>query len=286
MKFLKLTAAACVAGIGISSYAATTQVGDFRLNSNAYSVDTAFDIASPGDTTRSVLGAPVAINSNFIAVTQNPGGTPDPATDIRLKTFSSVTNIININRYASDPDGPGVSGGPQRVGAVQWSFDLTPLDTYLSNNALVLTALDLSLLTTVGSNATDKPYDVYLSYTNAGESITLASLSTSANSGDDNYDNFWFPARAAAEGDVVNGTHKLIEKDVLDALNLESSILSLYDSGVRDFNLIVSSGAFFSGRIISITEGSGLSIDTAPIPEPSSLALLGLGGLLIARRRR
>ena len=40
-------------------------------------------------------------------------------------------------------------------------------------------------------------------------------------------------------------------------------------------------GFFFLGRSI---EPLAFSIET--IPEPSSLALLGLGGLLVARRRR
>ena len=272
--------------IGSTAQAATTQVGDLRLPSNTYSgAFTYFDPASPTHTTRAVAGAPVGINSDFIAVTQNSGGgSPDSATDIGLRTYSSETTIRTINRYASDQDGPGGASGTQTAGAVQWSIDLTPLDGYLSGNSLNLTALDLRLV--VNKSDELKEYDVYLSYTNPAESISLAGLSTGATAGDDNYDNFWWPAQSTAEGSVANGTHKVLELDFVGDMDLTVDLLSLYQAGVKDFNLIMASGAFYSGRTTGILDGSGISIDTAPIPEPSSLALLGLGGLLVARRRR
>ena len=83
---------AALAAASISSQAASTQVGDLRLSSTAYSgSSTYFDPASGGDLTRAVTGAPVNINSNFIVVSQNPGGTADPATDIGLQTLLDET---------------------------------------------------------------------------------------------------------------------------------------------------------------------------------------------------
>jgi len=270
---------------GSAAHAASTQVGDLRLPSGNYSgAFTYFDTASSGDLTRAVVGAPVGINSNFLVASQNPDTVVNSADDIGLRTYSSVTTIRQLNRYASDQDGPGAGGGPQRAGAAQWTIDLSPLGTYLTSNSLLLTALDLRLVVDPTDDVRD--YDVYLSYTNAAESIALASLSTGATSGDDNYDNFWFPAQSVAEGNVANGTHKVIERDFQGDMDVTIDLLSLYSAGVTDLNLIMSSGAFLSGDNFAIEDGSGISIDTAPIPEPSSLALLGLGGLLMARRRR
>ena len=266
---------------------AGTLIGDLRLSSGTYSGGyTYFDAASGGDLTRNVPGAPVNVNSNFIAVTQNAdGASPESATDIGLQTFSSSTVIRQLNRFAADQDGPGAGGGPQRAGAVQWTVDLSPLGGYLSTNDLDLTALDLRLRTDPSDDA--KEYDVYLSYTNVSETISLAGLSTSATTaGDDNYDNFWFPAQSVAEGGIANGTHKVIERDFTGDMDITVDLLALYDAGVTELNVIMASGAFLSGRTIGVLEGSGLSIDTAPIPEPGVGLLVMVGSFGLLRRRR
>ncbi|MEM1356432.1 MAG: PEP-CTERM sorting domain-containing protein, partial [Planctomycetota bacterium] len=48
------------------------------------------------------------------------------------------------------------------------------------------------------------------------------------------------------------------------------------DGGSQDYALFVTGGVLLSGTPLSLT----------PVPEPGSLALLGLGGLLVLRRRR
>ena len=61
------------------------------------------------------------------------------------------------------------------------------------------------------------------------------------------------------------------------------------NNGGRDFTGLVDDIALFAGVVseedIAAIAGGTLS-PAAFIPEPSSLALLGLGGLLVARRRR
>lgn len=265
---------------------ASTQIGDLRLPSGNYSGGfTYFDPASGGDTTRAVVGAPVAINSNFIAVTQNPGGaTPDSTSDIGLRTFSSATTLRTLNRFKADQDGPGAGSGPQRAGAVQWTIDLSPLAAYLATNNLGLTALDLRLVTNPSDDS--KEYDTYLSYTNAVEGITQANLATGLTAGTDNYNNFWFPAQAVAEGSIANGTHKVIERDFVGDMDSTIDLLALYNNGVTEVNLIMASGDFFSGRTIAIGNGSGLSFDAVTVPEPSISLLAVFGSLALLRRRR
>lgn len=358
-----------------TSWAGDDQIGDFRIGSTVYPDYTSVETWS--DSSRGaldVLNDPnlPGISSTFSGLSQNadmildpdPNVSSAPGTDTQLRTFSANTHIRTINRFASDPDGPGGATGPQRSGAVQWSFDLTPIDNYLSSKGLDLTALDLDFVTTT-SDAT-KNYDVILSYTNAAESITLANIDTTitldADTGGarENYNNVWLPlhdtnanvipgdfdgnltVEAAdlalwetgygtdsgatigdgdadndgdvdgldfltwqqnlgssfgglpGEGDIYGGSYLVVGKDRTGPQSINESLLGLYNDGVRQFNLIVQSGDFFSGRLIRIENGSGLSITTVPIPlvtavpEPTSLTLIGILGLLkvCGRRKR
>ena len=283
-KTYKLLTLAAISGVSYIN-AASIQVGDLRLPSANYGGGfTYFDAASDGDLTRAVSGAPVGVNSTFTAVTQNSGDTLDSGTDIGLQTYSSATVIRQLNRYTSDSDGPGGVTGPQRAGGVQWQIGLSPIDGYLSGNSLDLTTLDLRLLTDPNDDA--KSYDVYLSYTLPADSISILGLDTSDSAGTNNYNNVWLPAQSGTEGDIINGTHKLIELNFTGNMDTTINLLPLYDAGVSDVNLIMMSGAFFSGRTIGINDGSGLFIDTVAIPEPSSAILMGLGSVAFLLRRR
>lgn len=271
------------------AYAGDTQIGDFRIGSSAYPSQTAFD---PGFTeqTRGVIAAPVKVDSTFTGGSQVTNGTTDPGTDVILQTFSGATVIRNLSRFGPSTDG-GASG-PPIVGMVQWSFDLTPLDSYRSSNLLALTELDLDLVTGVSDPA--RKYDVYLSYTNPAESITLASIDNSTSLGTDaavnagglNWQNFFNPARGASVGDVISGTHRVLAIDHTGVLSLNEDLLSLYNAGVREFNLQIAAGDFWSARNLGIEAGSGLSITTEVVPEPSAMALVGLAGLMMMLRRR
>ena len=283
-KTYKLLTLAAISGVSYIN-AASIQVGDLRLPSANYNGGyTYFDAASGGDLTRAVSGAPVGVNSTFTAVTQNSGDTLDPSTDIGLQTYSSATVIRQLNRFGSDPDGPAGAAGPQRAGGVQWQIGLSPIDGYLSGNSLDLTTLDLRLLTDPSDD--NKSYDVYLSYTLPADSISILGLDTSDSAGTNNYNNVWLPAQSGTEGDIINGTHKLIELNFTGNMDTTINLLPLYDAGVSDVNLIMMSGAFFSGRTIGINDGSGLFIDTVAIPEPSSAILMGLGSVAFLLRRR
>lgn len=275
---LILTATATILLTCCSAHAGSVPIGDFRIGSNDVPANTNFD---PGVDfgTRSVVGAPVQVNSIFSAASQQANGTVE-STDVELRTFSSASNIRNLSRF--NPSQDGGQSGPSRVGMVQWSFDLTPLDTYLTSNSLVLTNLDLDLIT---DNSDDgKKLDIYLSYTNLAESISLAGIDNTndgggdqdAGSGNLNWTNFYNPARGSSVGDVINGTHRVLAVDQTGDVSLSEDLLALYNSGVREVNFQIAAGDFWSGRQISVKEGSGLSIDTEVIPEPASGALMSL----------
>ncbi|MEP3481288.1 MAG: PEP-CTERM sorting domain-containing protein [Fuerstiella sp.] len=276
--------AVLVVGSPTSTQAGVITIGDFRIGATDVVSDTPFD---PGVTfaTRGVSGAPVQIVSDFSVASQNADGTLSAGEDVILRTFSSVTRIRNLSRFApSDVAGSGV----ERVGIAQWSFNLSPLDSYLATNNLTLAELDLDLLSV--NSDTSRELDVYLSYTLPADGITLTSIdSTTSEAGANNFTTFYEPARGAAVGDVVNGTHRVLQLDTAGNLDINSSLLTLFNSGVRDFNLSVAGGDFLSARNIDIAAGSGISLTTlttAAVPEPSSLVLLLAGSFLTFRRRK
>ncbi len=292
MKISTGASLALVAALGwtSSANAGVDQIGDLRIGATTYGADTAFD---PGftETTRAVIGAPVQVNSTLTGGSQNAdGGTPTTGNDVVLRTFSSATQIKNLSRFK--PSLNGGTTGATRVGMIQWNFDLTPIDSYLSTNSLGLTALDLDLNFDPSDDA--KKYDIYLSYTNAAEAITLASIDNSTvgdsagdgGAGSVNWTNFFNPARGASVGTILSGTHKALAVDLAGNLISSESLLALYNAGVREFNLQVAAGDFWSARQFKVLNGAGLSITTEAVPEPASLGLLAAGALVMMGRRR
>jgi len=266
------------------AWAGDTPIGDFRLPSNAYTggvyVETFSNNTRNTQEVLDDLTLPRAI-STMTGISQNADGTlsdgvtPNGQEDLRLQTFSTATQIKSLNRFGSKP--PGGANGPSRVGAVQWNFDLSQIDSYLVDNSLALSELDLGLV--IAPSDFTRDYDVYLSYTDPtpAAEIALTGINTNVFVGDfddvssgsrRNYWDLWIPAQAAAVGDVVNGTHKVLALDNFGNLNLNTDLLSLYNAGVREFNLIMTSGAFLDGRSLVVKEGSGISISTIDGPAP------------------
>ena len=257
--------------------AAAIQVGDFRLSTNDVSALTYYDPGFSGFTTRAVAGAPEQVNSAFSGTSQNTGGTTPDTDDIGLKTFSSATQIRQLSRFTSKAVDSNQS--VQRAGAVQWSFDLAPLDNYVTTTGQSLTAIDLDLV--LAASDTNMLYDVYLSYTSAAAGTTLTGIPAP---GGDVYTAFFEPASTASVGDIVGGKFEVLAQDASGNQTISDSLLTLYNDGVRDFNLIFASGDFGSSRTFNVEAGSGLSITA--IPEPASAALVGVGLIALLGRRR
>ena len=307
----------------------------------------------------------------------NLQGLVNPAEDFRLRSFTTTTQIQNISRFNDPPTlTPGV---PPFAGALQWAFDLTPLESYLSAEGLSLSALEANLDINYAAIGTSggRTYDVLLSYTNAAENIALTSISTTVDPGqsgsatnglilaasrdagdgsfisppkpldvaDFNEDgvvdaadytvyrdtlgddtpqwsgadangsgtvnildyNVWDTNYGAEVTDPATNTHCVVDSDVgndvfASADNLTTiDLLSLYNAGVREFNVsILTSGFSPNGRSFNIRGpgissnqiGSGVFISTSPAavatPEPATglLATMLLAGSFLLHRRQ
>lgn len=221
--------------------------------------------------TQAVAGAPVDIFSSF----SGTSGDTDAATDggdIGLDTEPNSFFISRLGRFA----GTGNAGG------VQWEIDLSPLDAYLSSNSLSLTSLYIAL--DLFFNDLNSEADVYLSYTDAAQSITLTDFATDSTAAAADWTN---PAQGNL-GNIVNGTHEVISLAVSGAPYQSTiDLLSLYNAGVRDINLVFAHQEFWgTGDSVEVLLPSGVYIDTIPVPEPSGIGLLALGGVVFAHRRR
>ena len=268
MKFTRILSAILITG---TSQAAVVQIGELILVNNIGTA-TRYD-PNTGTLNTQNSGGPVNIPSTFIGYSQLMGGETPSADDLGLRTFSTSTQILNLSKNSST----------SLAGGVQWTFDLTPLDSYLAGNSLTATTLRLQL--DIRPNNTSGIFNSYISYTNAREGITLTPLPATATG---IYTDFHAPGNAATVGSVVNGDFKVIGKG-LGGNNYDAStvvpLLDLYNSGVRQFSVTLVGASFSSsGQQVSVDGSSGLFLET--IPEPSAAFLGGLGALVLLRRRR
>lgn len=261
--------------------AASIQVGSLLLPEDAYPAATGFDPGfgalhgEPALTTRTVVGAPVNIDSDVAGTSGDQGDPPAVANDdITLLTTASSTTVIRLGRF----------GNTIRAGGMRWAIDLTPLDSYLGTNSLGLTDIDIHL--NLDFNDENSPTDIYLSYTDASQSLVIQDLSTTD---EDIATNWTTPAIGAAPGDLVNGTHEVIALAANDTTNPHPDtidLLPLFNAGVRELNLVFAYNAFWgTSDAVDILEGSGVFIETSPIPEPTGLILLGIAWGMLGSMR-
>lgn len=148
------------------------------------------------------------LTANLKGLSQNANGVleghdPGLRRDFVLTTWSRNFTVGNISRFGQDHTDDDLDG---RAGALQWGFDLSPLDDYLANSALSLDALEVNLNVDYDNGGT-RQYDVLLSYTDANEGISLADISTTIDEGfsgaEDNYHILLKPARNGQVGDLL-----------------------------------------------------------------------------------
>ena len=250
----------------VSAQTNIQKIADFRISpeiSNGYR--TFYDYGFGPEQTREVDGAPLSLPVEFsVTSSQAFTGSGDFATDPNVRTFSGNTRIRNFNRFASAPN---ATPGTESVATLQFTLDLSVLEEYLASTpSASLNALELQLALDLSDE--DAAYDIYLSYTNAAESINFTNISL--DSGQDNYRNIWNPAHLDANtavGDIINGSHRILNFDQTGDLDQRTDILSLYQAGVREINVVMAMASFYSGsRAINLIENAGLNADLGSGP--------------------
>ena len=91
--------------------------------------------------------------------------------------------------------------------------------------------------------------------------------------------------------DIIQSTSDAAARTQTLTFGGVSDAVSLATYGVYDsvFTLVAPTSGTIAGSIAPGTDGTvlnGLVVSTVPVPEPTSLAFLGLGGLTLLRRRR
>ncbi|QDT67498.1 hypothetical protein MalM25_03970 [Planctomycetes bacterium MalM25] len=170
------------------------------------------------------------LSASFQGLSQQADGVlqghdPDQQRDFVVETFFGSTAVRNFSRFNSPAE-----NATGTAGALQWGFDLTPLDDYLANNTLSLDAIEVNLKVDYQTGG-NRAYDLLLSYTNVSEDITLADISTTID-GDktgatDNFHVLYSPSRLGEVGDLVgddprtdfSGVGDFNGDDVVDAVD-------------------------------------------------------------------
>lgn len=261
----KLTIILCVVFASVAN--AQIRTNSFMLPSN-WSNERYTTFSTP---TQTVSGAPVAANVVFSGAAQRSDGN----NRAEVKYFSNLAQIVQLSRYNST----------SAAGVLQYSIDLSNYDAYLSDNGLMAEAIEIRLNT---GGHTDYGYDVYLSYAYAPQAITRIGIDTSVDAAASNYTNIYAVGNAGEVGSIAGGTLLVLAKSE-NNYTLSMDVADLYNSGVRQFELIIASANFGQNRNLNILETSGVFLTAVAIPESGTYGLIGGAsamGLVLLRKRR
>ena len=265
----------------------------FHTKTLLTALTTAAMIAGPTHAATITIDADVEIadsgsgeNGNYnLSVFDNQFSYTPSYTDVNTHTTTDIGGtIVDYRFYGTSYD--ATAGGPVTVATSGGrSSNATTSDTSLSarSNARLWTTNDPNLNdwdTAPNFNGTGVGFkalqaDLFMSFDISGlDQGTVYIVHGTINGGSNLFATMSgtglsdLTSESITTGDI-NGTHKV------------SSFNFVNDAGYED--IVVTLDVTGGGPALMV--GTVL-VDTAAIPEPGSLALLGLGGLLIARRRR
>ena len=217
--------------------------------------------------TASIANASVVLSSDFTAVDPTDTVAPFTAANITWDTVNGINTPAGELTF-TDPGGGDVDGFFSTANEIAVDYNMTSDGPWTTSLALVLDGSTASIdLTTV---------DVGLRLTNnAG-----ANNSTSSKNGRTTIELIGSVSGSLGLVDPGNSNYPSVEY----TRNIDVSALPSLDTS-EDYTLVITTFGTGFGHNKSL-QALAVNGDITPIPEPGSLALLGLGGLLVARRRR
>lgn len=257
------------------AHADATQIADLRLPADAFAGShTYFDPGFGPFPTRLVANAPVSIKTDFSGTTQLAGPSGPDKNDIALRTYHGALMITQLSRYNVDE-----KDQLRRIGAIQWRFDLSELSSYLTRQKLRLNSLELRLVEGDKDAIAGYGYDIYLSP--AGLDAARQPVALDPKNSEENYRSLWLPAQERTAGDIFpyqftadpespnpgNQKVQIVRRGKMTNAP-ESVVINLtaqYQSGAREFTLILAGGTYGSNRNVKVVEGSGLFFTADPV---------------------
>lgn len=251
-KQLRIAAAAvAIAPVcaGVASGQATTQFIDFVVPIATWedNPDTAggeVEVESFSTTTRTLAafdGTEIGgLNATFSGLSQASDTMVERNRDFVLTSFSNRTRVANPSAFnrtvvengALKPNPANTN--PYAASAIEYKFDLSSLDSYLSNNGLTLDALDAKLdMTYAASSATGgRAYDVLLSYDSASEGLTRTDIDLTVDAQSSgamtNAYKLWVPTKLGEVGDLVGDDLRTTFADFNNDGNVDAADYTLW----------------------------------------------------------